>query len=162
MRHDPHTSAACIALAELLDSREPYSPEPCACGCGTPWHPRCTRCALVASLAEKRGDPIPPIELVETWIGWAGRRYFAGLCVLHTDMAWSERWDERWIMAKGNTDKIQKLLELARAWEGIHRRRYLGVKRPGGPTAAPAPKPDARTGERDDEDDHSLIPRGYR
>ena len=92
-------------------------------------HPACCRCSRVAELAAKRGDEVPAVNLVVTWLGENGRRYFSGLCLECADLEWSMRWDRAYVKASAESKK--GLLERVAAREKGGR-NYLGVKRPGG------------------------------
>lgn len=122
-------------LLALLEDGTPRPPAPpCPCGCLS-HHPICVRCARTASAAEKRGEPAPECELVESSISKAnGQRYFGGLCRECADLEWSLRWDRAYLAAAD--EKRKKLLEAVTAREKGGR-NYLGVKRPGGPSNRP-------------------------
>lgn len=155
MSIDPVSAKQIADLVGVLERGASLEqPSRCPCGClGT--HPRCCRCSDLAARAEKRGDPAPEPELVETWVGENGHRYYAGLCRECADVEWSIRWDRAY--EQGSQDKKSALLKVVAAREAAGR-NYLGVKRPGGPTtrahAAECKCQDCRAKEHEE----SLFP----
>lgn len=74
-----------------------------------PDHP-CTECL---KLAEQY--PEHPVSEAESWIGFAGYRYWAALCPDCVDRAWSKRWSAAFDEARKSGDlEVVHALERAR------------------------------------------------
>lgn len=156
MKYHPNAEAS-ARIFRLLERVEVLEVGPCPgpCKCLV-YHPTCGRCERVASVAEKHGDPLPHVDLAETWIAPNGVRVFAATCWDCTNIEWSRRWDLAYEAARGREGAMSDLLERCKRWEASGR-IYVGTKRPGGATATHT----AACRCRKCRDEHSLIPPEY-
>lgn len=93
------------AVRRAADAMTPEELEQLAAGVHT-----CGRCQKERSDAERKGEhPLPELREVESWAGWNGRIYRAGLCFEHACEEWSRGWDGKYEKAK--TDAERKALE---------------------------------------------------
>lgn len=77
-----------------------------------PYRPPCNKCG---DPAEERQPHFVEGELPEGAVN-AAQVYYTGLCKLHGELEYSERWQKRWAKAE-TPDAQSRLIEERRRWE---------------------------------------------